>query len=69
MTASDCSQCPSCKFPALLAPLLAIARAPADNACPMCSAPIAPAAVVLILEPVPFLRRVAGMEASSDAAA
>jgi WD repeat-containing protein 19 len=61
MTAADCSQCPSCGFPGLLPHLQAIAKSD-DPACPLCSAPIAPSALVLILEPVPFLKKIAGME-------
>ena len=61
MTAADCSQCPSCGFPGLLPHLQAIAKSE-DPACPLCSAPITPSALVLILEPVPFLKKIAGME-------
>ena len=57
MTAAECTRCLSCNFPALL-PALTTAAREADATCPLCSAPLALAAVALVLEPMPFLRKV-----------
>ncbi len=67
MTVEDCSQCPSCKFPALLPHLAAWAagRGGGDGACTMCYAPIAPQSVTLLRDPAQFLKAAAG--AAGDA--
>ena len=60
MVAADASVCPSCAFPALHSALLTCASAP-DATCPMCSAPITASAVTLLRDPLPTLRRAAGV--------
>ena len=71
MTVSDCSQCPSCRFPALLGPLSQWAggKGGAEGGCTMCSAPIAPQSVTLLRDPAQFLKAAAGGGKGEAAAA
>jgi WD repeat-containing protein 19 len=61
MALADCSRCPSCSFPAFYTPLSVFAAA-GDYSCPMCSAPVAPSAVALCRDPLPFLRKAGGLD-------
>jgi WD repeat-containing protein 19 len=63
MTREDCSQCPSCRFPALFSSLSS-AAAGGGYSCPMCSSPIAPQSIALHRDPLAFLRGVVGSDES-----
>jgi hypothetical protein len=67
MTTADCSQCPNCHFPALHSAFVGMLSA--DPTCPMCGATVLPASLVLMRDPVTFLRKAIGAVGSEEEAA